>query len=331
MTTSRLLLATQSGELPLPEGTLTWLNAPGDGQCGVEPPRLSASQGFFPDHARLQARGITTTPTPVTQAQNALISPSRSKPATFDLIAQAVALTPPGGMIAVDGDKTEGIDSLAKQLKGAFDDVQSYSKAHGKLLWFTRPETPPDLSDWQNVTYQYPNGWVTRAGVFSSDGPDAGSKLLAEALPLLKGAVADLGAGWGYLAGEVLKSEAVTSLTGIEADFHATECAKHNVQDPRASFIWGDVTQATQSGFDAVVTNPPFHISRKPDPTLGARFIQKAADMLKPKGQLWMVANRNLPYEATLEARFRKVSIVAQTGGFKVIHAHTPKKASTRS
>ncbi len=331
MTTSRLLLAAQSGELPLPEGTLTWLNAPGDGVCGIDPPQLSATQSFFPDHARLHARGIAVSPAATERTQNALITPDRSKPATFDLIAQAVALTAPGGMIAIDGDKTGGIDSLAKQLKTTFDDVQSYSKAHGKLLWFTRPEIPPDLSEWQEVTYQYPNGWITRAGVFSADGPDAGSKVLAEALPALKGTVADLGAGWGYLAGEILKSDAVTALTGIEADYHATECAKHNVQDPRASFIWGDVGHATQSGFDAIVTNPPFHISRKPDPALGARFIEKAADMLKPKGQLWMVANRNLPYEATLEARFRKVSIVAQTGGFKVIHAQTPKKASTRT
>ena len=330
MTASRLLLAAQSGELTLPEGTLTWLNAPGDGDCGIELAQLSATQTFFPDHARLQARGITVTPTATTPTQNTLITPSRSKPATFDLIAQAVALTAPGGMIAIDGDKTGGIDSIAKQLKSLFEGVQSYSKAHGKLLWFARPEAAPDLSDWQEVTYQYPNGWITRAGVFSADGPDAGSKLLAENLPPLKGSIADLGAGWGYLAGEVLKSDAVTSLTGIEADFHATECAKHNVQDPRAAFLWGDVTQATQSGFDAVVTNPPFHVSRKPDPTLGARFIETAADMLKPKGQLWMVANRNLPYEATLEARFRKVAIVAQTGGFKVIHAQTPKKASTR-
>ena len=52
--------------------------------------------------------------------------------------------------------------------------------------------------------------------------------------------------------------------------------------------------------------------------------------MLKPKGQLWIVANRNLPYEATLEARFRQVKTVTQNGGFKVIHAQTPKNPRTR-
>ena len=40
-----------------------------------------------------------------------------------------------------------------------------------------------------------------------------------------------------------------------------------------------------------------------------------------------MVANRNLPYEAILTERFRRVDTVAQTGGFKVIHAVTPKSA----
>jgi len=176
-----------------------------------------------------------------------------------------------------------------------------------------------------DVTYLYPNGWTTHAVSFSSDGPDAGSKLLAENLPKLKGRVADLGAGWGFLSGEVLKSDAVTELLGLEADFHGVQCAQNNVQDPRARFEWCDITTYTESGFDAVITNTPFHVSRKPDPTLGIAFINKAADMLKPKGSLWMVANRNLPYEAVLAERFHKVDSVAQTGGFKVIHAAIPK------
>jgi 16S rRNA (guanine1207-N2)-methyltransferase len=330
MQTSRYLLALDNGALQAPMGRLTWLNAPGDGECGLATDQLMATQTFYPDHARLTARGIATLPIAKDPMEQALISSHRSKAASLDLIAQAVRLTRPGGLIAVDGDKTDGIESLAKELKRSFDDVQSYSKAHGKLVWFTRPADPPDLSVWEDVTFLYPNGWTTHAASFSSDGPDTGSKLLAEVLAPLKGRVADLGAGWGYLSGEILKSDAVTSLQGIDADYHAVQCAKHNVQDARAAFAWGDVLAEDATGFDAVVTNPPFHTSRKPDPALGVAFIEKAADMLKPKGQLWMVANRNLPYEATLEARFRQVKTVTQNGGFKVIHAQTPKNPRAR-
>ena len=42
---------------------------------------------------------------------------------------------------------------------------------------------------------------------------------------------------------------------------------------------------------------------------------------MKPGGQLWLTANRKLAYEATLKAHFQSVSMIAQGGGYKVIHA----------
>ncbi len=66
--------------------------------------------------------------------------------------------------------------------------------------------------------------------------------------------------------------------------------------------------------------NPPFHgQGRAERPDIGRRFIAVAAQALKPGGRLWLVANRHLPYEAELEARFGKVRTVAQQGGFKVV------------
>ncbi|MCY4179360.1 MAG: methyltransferase [Litoreibacter sp.] len=325
MTPSRLLLAAQSGDIDLPSGGLTWLNAPGGGECGLEGAELRANQSFYPEFQQLESRGINTSPILDHVPENALITAHRAKAFTFDLIAEAVETVPTSGLIAVDGDKTNGIESLAKELKRHFPDLQSYSKAHGKLLWFMRPDRAPDLSAWRDITYVFPNGWATRAGVFSSDGPDAGSKLLAEHLPPLKGRVAELGAGWGYLTGEILKSDDVKEVIGVEADFHAVTCAGHNIRDSRAQITWGDAVDMRGVDFDAVVTNPPFHASRKPDPALGIAFIEKAAALLKPKGVFWMVANRNLPYEAALDAAFKKVVTVAQSGGFKVIQASLPK------
>ena len=78
-------------------------------------------------------------------------------------------------------------------------------------------------------------------------------------------------------------------------------------------------------GYDVVVMNPPFHVMRKPDPSIGQGFIRRASALLTPRGELWMVANRNLPYEADLEDSFQKVTTVAQDAGFKVIHAQRPK------
>jgi len=73
-----------------------------------------------------------------------------------------------------------------------------------------------------------------------------------------------------------------------------------------------------------VIANPPFHTSRKSDPSLGIAFLEAAARVLKPQGQFWMVANRHLPYEAHLERLFAQWECVQEQDGFKIISASGP-------
>src|SRR3546814_9644828 len=54
---------------------------------------------------------------------------------------------------------------------------------------------------------------------------------------------------------------------------------------------------------------------------IGRRFIAVAAEVLKPGGRLWLVANRHLPYESVLDASFGSARLVAQRDGFKVVEA----------
>ena len=55
-------------------------------------------------------------------------------------------------------------------------------------------------------------------------------------------------------------------------------------------------------------------------------FIAAAARILKPGGRLLMVANRQLPYEAELTARFRKWERLHEDGIYKVVMAQGPKR-----
>ena len=77
------------------------------------------------------------------------------------------------------------------------------------------------------------------------------------------------------------------------------------MSDSRAHFHWADaVAWTADEPIDTVVMNPPFHTSRSADPALGQGFITSAARNLTRNGNLWMVANRHLPYEATLSEMF---------------------------
>jgi 16S rRNA (guanine1207-N2)-methyltransferase len=173
-----------------------------------------------------------------------------------------------------------------------------------------------------------PDGHVTAPGVFSADGPDKGSVLLAKTLPVsLSGCVADLGAGWGYLSGAILTHGGVTELDIVEASHAALTCAKANISDPRARFHWVDATTFEGGPYDVIVTNPPFHTSRAGDPSLGAAFIAAAGRLLKPRGQLWLVANRHLPYEKIIEETFAEVRTLGHDPGFKIFHAARPRRS----
>jgi 16S rRNA (guanine1207-N2)-methyltransferase len=169
-------------------------------------------------------------------------------------------------------------------------------------------------------------------GVFSADGPDPGSQLLAQALPAnLPARVADLGAGWGWLAARVLEREGVREVHLIEAEHSALECARLNVKDSRARFHWADaLTFRPEAAFDAIVMNPPFHTGRAGAPRLGAAFIAAAARMLVPQGELWMVSNRHLPYEAVLQGAFREVQELPGSPAFKLHRAQGPRRSGAR-
>ncbi|WP_159806362.1 class I SAM-dependent methyltransferase [Litoreibacter roseus] len=311
-----------------PAGRVGLINAPGSIDiCGIQPSRLIASQSFFPDHAQLLRRGIGVDTTFKTKVAVSIVHCHRSKDATLALIASAMDNTAEGGLIILDGDKTDGVESVIKTLRYHVALEGSYSKAHGKLVWFIRPLRPPNIDEWRPKPAHLENGFTTVPGIFSADGADRGSRLLAETLPELSGKVADLGAGWGYLSRHILLSPDVVRLDLIEADHTALEMAKVNVPDQRAVFKWTDAREV-EGSYDVVVTNPPFHTSRQPDPVIGQAFLKRAAAILQPKGEAWIVANRNLPYEQTLGRVFKDVDTVLQQNGYKIFRARKPKTAN---
>jgi 16S rRNA (guanine1207-N2)-methyltransferase len=228
------------------------------------------------------------------------------------------------GLVIVDGAKTDGIDSMFKAVRARVSDVNGpINKAHGKQFWFNA--TGDQFLDWRS-TGGDADGLKTVAGVFSADAIDPASQMLAAALPAKLGTrVADLGAGWGYLSREILTRDQVKTLHLIEADNRALACARANITDARAQFHWADATSWTpKEPVQTVVMNPPFHNGRSQDPDLGRAFIATAARALTGMGELWLVANRHLPYEETLRAKFSTVEEVAGDRRFKVIHATRP-------
>jgi 16S rRNA (guanine1207-N2)-methyltransferase len=325
MRSTRLTTALNSQLFVLPDAGTIVVFAPegADDLAALPSDRVLAVTRSFPEHAALKAQGFNVATEPGSGHAAAVVCLPRAKALAHAMLAEAAAAVVPGGMIIVDGAKTDGVEPLWRELRSRVAVTETISKAHGRVFAFPAGR---ELVDWVGVDALVEGGFTTRAGVFSADGPDRASVLLGAALPArMPGYTVDLGAGWGYLASAVLTRAGVKRVDLVEADMAALDCARINITDARARFVWGDATQFRADGYaDHVVCNPPFHRGRNADPALGQSFLAAAARILSPNGALWMVANRSLPYAAPVRALFRVVEEIGTDPVFRLIHAAHP-------
>lgn len=333
MIDARLQVALDGGGLVFPDqGCLAVLRPPVEADLpGIDASRCHVVHDFKPFHDSWVRQDYHTSQTADGPCAAVLVCLPRAKAEARALIATACALS--DGLVIIDGQKTDGIDSVLKDVRRRVPVMGPVSKAHGKMFWITAP--PGDaFADWAAGPSLTAGAFWTAPGVFSADQIDLASALLADALPeTLGGQVADLGAGWGFLSAHILTRPAVEQVHLVEAGYMALECARRNVTDPRATFFWEDALHwQPPVQMDAVVMNPPFHQGRASEPQIGQAFIAKAAQVLTAQGELWMVANRHLPYEAELKSRFTFVEELGGDGRFKLLFAARPirRKQSKR-
>jgi 16S rRNA (guanine1207-N2)-methyltransferase len=283
-------------------------------------------QPFRPDFRALQQAGQSVHPTPLPgKYASVWVRAGRHRARNEMWIDQALARLEPGGWLVVAGDLKQGADSLVKRLKRSFREGERRSKHHG-VVFFTAVPDPSERETGPMEIVHQAEGWATSPGVFSAAHVDPASRLLVEHLPAdLSGRIADFGAGWGYLSGEIaLRFPAVCHVDLYEADYLALEAAKQNMaaraQTTEAGFFWIDlVGEPVKRQYDAIVMNPPFHEGRAADPALGQAFIEVATKALKNGGRLFLVANRGLPYEAILASRFAQSGELARDPHYKVL------------
>ena len=270
-----------------------------------------------------------------------LVLPPRQRDEARALIAQALDCVREGGTVVCSIANNEGARSGQDDMERLAGPLQVSSKHKCRVFW-TTPESQIDgdlQATWKALDVIQPNddGWLSRPGLFAWNRVDPASALLASTLPnSLQGTVADLGAGFGYLSAKALHANvAIAAIDLYEAEARALEPARENMKlatqasgrnDVSIDVIWHDVTQGLPKRYDAIISNPPFHQGRADLPGLGQQFIKVAADALQDDGELWMVANRHLPYETTLNHRFAHVERIAQESGFKVLHAKEPRR-----
>ncbi len=332
-----LFLPFDDGLLPAPEGGAFLGARDGAALRRWAGAGLACEQEFRPAAVALDRGGLLRVDgelAPPARYPVVLVLPPRQREQARALLARALRLAGEGGRVVVAAANNAGARSMQDDLEALAGPVSVLSKHKCRVAW-TAPlagAADPALCEaWLALDAPRPildGSVLSRPGLFAWDRVDPASALLAAHLPDgLAGRAADLGAGWGYLARELLaRSPGIVALDAYEAQARALPVLRANLDSIRGrvevATHWHDVTEGIEGGLDVIVSNPPFHADDRSDrPELGRRFIEVAAAALRPGGRFFMVANRHLPYEATLAATFRSVRVLADARGFKAFEA----------
>lgn len=256
----------------------------------------------------------------------------KSRQRTLADIADAWIHLVEGGCLIVVAANRGGAKSLHKRLQ-ALGDVRHVSGAKCRLMMLRRQGEPDMLATWRaQGARRLVNGLWTEPGLFSWDRLDRGSALLVRHLPrVLRGEGMDLCCGYGVLARAIVRRphSRCSTVHLVDADARALACARLNVRDmPCQTMLhWLDAACEALPAVDWIVCNPPFHQGLARRTELGQRILAQGLASLRPGGEIWLVANRRLPYERVLRSACQEYACVAQEDGFKVLYgrrARTP-------
>ena len=290
-----------------------------------EPNKTSADE--------LLRAGISCTLDPAGKFDSVIVICTKFKVRNMWNIARAWSLLNPGGVLVCAIENSCGAPSLTRFFRDTFGDPAVFSGSRSKVLQVTKTPTNADapLSGFLKPGAGIPvknSSLITYPGIFSAGELDPGSTILLSAIPeSLRGRGADLGAGYGYIScGIVEECPGVTGIDLFEIDALAIRAAERNLSALHSpvpfTFHWHDVLAPIDAlPYDWVVSNPPFHSGKKVDTNLGRAFVRRAAELLRPGGECYLVANTTLPYESVFDEHFTRWHAAAVSLSYKVFHA----------
>jgi len=299
---------------------------------GLDQDSLYLQQNFRPFAQELETKGFAVSPA-IYDAEikydTALVLLPKNAIESRYITAKAISLLKPGGQLMAAAGNKAGGGRIKSMMKGfGLGNRQEVSKNKARAVWAQYSGVDEDAV--QKALHEgavqsiLDNKFISQPGIFGWDKIDRGSEILVEHIPEdLKGKGADFGCGYGFLSSKILeKCIKIKGLHCIDADFRAIETCKENLKgfSVQKDYHWADMTKPNVhlNNLDFIVMNPPFHEGKKTESALGRACIKSAAQALKARGELWMVANAHLPYEDILTEHFRTISKRYEGMGFKV-------------
>lgn len=221
------------------------------------------------------------------------------------------------------GENDAGGKSIHKAVSALTSEVIKVDSARHCSFWKLSLK-PQQSTNWLSLAKSFnylEQSYLTLPGVFNHGKLDIGTALLLEYLPAPRtGKLLDLGCGSGVIGLSMKAREPKLEVTLTDVDAFALQSTRLNAArlGLAAEVLASDGLAQVTGKFDYIITNPPFHQGKDTSYLFARQLFAQAKQHLVNDGQLWLVANRHLPYEDWAREYFANVEIMAQEQGFKL-------------
>ncbi|MFP3977998.1 methyltransferase [Marinobacter sp. KMM 10035] len=253
-------------------------------------------------------------------------------------LALARSLAAGNARLILVGEKKEGIAGAIKQLKAVAPQASKADSARHCQVWSAESVEPvpgfraQDWLSWSTVECSGISIEVAGLpGIFSQDGLDNGTRMLLETLaeqPVRADRLLDFACGAGVIgawiqAWQAARQVPVASIDGVDVQSQAVICARETYQRNRSdgTIFASDGLAGIDGLWPGVISNPPFHTGVKTDTSMTEQFLQDVKRHLQLGGELRLVANSFLPYEALIKRHIGRVERLREDGRFTVYRA----------
>ncbi|RUO61469.1 methyltransferase [Pseudidiomarina marina] len=184
------------------------------------------------------------------------------------------------------------------------------------------------MSSWEvpefNLTLHH------HAGVFARNQLDIGARFMLDNMPPTGAEqVIDLGCGNGVLGLYYARLSPNSEVTFVDESYLAIASTHRNIvsnlpasQLSQYDFHVDDcLAHRASESADLILCNPPFHQEHAVTEHIARQMFRDSRRVLRKNGELWVVANRHLPYYQPLKRLFKSVHQIAQNSKFVIFQA----------
>ena len=257
----------------------------------------------------------------------------------FEMIERAQSKMRHGGNFYLVAKVRKGAKSYMRKLSEVIGPAKVVARTGG--YWLMRAERspicPPEavkLERYDHVIEAELRGrkyrFQTRAGVFSRNAIDEGTRLLIESMDVRpRHSVIDIGCGYGPIGIVAAHLASVGRVVMVDTNARAVEYAEKNIRShhlnharkngkPRVEGVLGDrFDPVPGERFDRVVSNPPFHAGND----VIFPLVEEAYEHLRVHGRLYLVLMRPAGVRRHMKHVFGNCDVVADSGKYVVLVA----------